>query len=440
MSSILRSNQEYPWWFIIKPPKDKEIEIEALIDHGNKRVQYLVEYSQLKADSKFNNSNLSNQLLDKYFPGLSNNSNETSKEHFFFGHWFLRISATFSGRIESWLLEIEGDLFETFFNKLGLNEKLEIFQLLAESEKKVTYAKVIQNDIFIPNELISADNLAVHWSLVPYLVSQKKGALFNGYMVAPFHIFNKSVKKLFEKKLKNIIILLKRNDQFVSFFETNMLIQNEIKDLEKNLVNYSKYDTTNLFFDEEDIIGINLFDKLELFPPCMRFLVQDMKKMGYIKHNYRFQLGLFLKRIGMDVDSQLRFWYNLAVDNIGISFDQFVKRAGYIIRHIYGLEGSKTDYEVPRCKKIKTDYFCLFSHINTEELKNLLPKMYSIKSESKKNLMNELFDLSRQHRDTEACSKTFQVLFNKNIRINHPLYWMRSSYNISKRNIDRDKD
>ena len=164
----------------------------------------------------------------------------------------------------------------------------------------------------------------------------------------------------------------------------------------------------------------------------MKFLIIDVKQNGYIKHNYRFQLGLFLKKIGMDVNTQLHFWFDLAVDNVGLTFEQFDKRAGYLIRHIYGLEGSKTDYEVPKCKKIMTDYFCPFTHINPKELGVILPTLYDNEALKNKNNINQIIQFSINHRATDACSSTFTSMFNQNKRIYHPLQWTKSVLEIKK--------
>ena len=283
MSLNLSNELNFPWWFILKDPPNKEIEIEELIDFGRIRIEFLKEFSKLKSDISNKNQYLINNLIESYYPNYSEQSTmDIIREKYFLSHYFLRICSAFSGRIESWILETEGDLFETLFRKINIQEKLTIFQLLAGSEKKVVFVKLLQSDdIYIPNELISADNLAVHWTLVPYLVSNKKGALINGYVIAPFHVFYKSVKKLFEKKLKLSISNLQENDRFTAFFGSNTLIINEIKNIEKDLTNVSNFTTSNLFFNEGEIEGINLFEKIELFPPCMRYLIQEVKETGY---------------------------------------------------------------------------------------------------------------------------------------------------------------
>jgi DNA primase large subunit len=177
-----------------------------------------------------------------------------------------------------------------------------------------------------------------------------------------------------------------------------------------------------------NLIGKNhISDNMDHYPPCMHYLLQSFKETGYLKHNYRLQVGTFLKRIGMDVETQLRFWYDSSVDNVGISFEAFKKRAGYQIRHLYGLEGSKTDYEVSSCKKNFTDNFCLFAHVNTNELNKILPLMYKSHSFQGLREFNEVINHSLNHRSIDACSKMFTLLFKKGLRVYHPLLWVKNS-------------
>lgn len=429
------SSKNPPWWYILRDPLNKELDIEELINYGTTRFEMLKNYKIDELDRSKETKFSFYEFLNKFYPGIDTPSNQNKNvEKYFLGHWYLRLSAAISNRLESWLVESEGDFFEEVLNIHNVDEQLQIFRLVAESEKWVTEPREIQNEYFIPNELLKNDFWAIHWSLVPDLVSNKKGALYNGYLIGPYTIFQKQIKKLFEKKLRKAIGALKKNDNFLAFIETNKLLKDSIKQFEKNLITTFKDSSAGFFFDSLELEGENLSSDFDLYPPCMKYLIQDVKEHGYIKHNYRFQLGLFLKKIGMDVQSQLHFWYELAVDNVGLTFDQFDKRAGYLIRHIYGMEGSKTDYEVPKCKKIMTDYFCPFTHINPKDLEALLPGLYASDQLKNKQNLDQIIQYSINHRATDACSTTFRLLFNQNKRIYHPIQWTKSSYEAKEKN------
>ncbi len=431
------SSENPPWWYILRDPMNKELDIDDLIEYGKTRFEMLKNYKINESDSTKGNKFSFYEFLNQFYPGIDINSRQTSNiEIYFLGHWYLRLSAAISNRLESWLVESEGDFFEEILNIHNVEEQLQIFRLVAESEKWVTEPKEIQNEFDIPNELVKNDFWAIQWSLVPDLISNKKGALYDGYLIGPYTIFQKQIKKLFEKKLRKAIGSLKKNQNFLAFIETNKTLTNSIKELEKNLITVFKDSSTGYFLDSLELSGENLSSDFDLYPPCMKFLIQDVKEHGYIKHNFRFQLGLFLKKIGMDVNTQLHFWFDLAVDNVGLTFDQFDKRAGYLIRHIYGMEGSKTDYEVPKCKKIMTDYFCPFTHINPRDLEVILPTLYNSDALKDKTKTNQIIQYSVNHRATDACSTTFQLLFNFNRRIYHPLQWTKSSYEAKAKNTE----
>ena len=437
MSDLIFFNKP-PWWHVLKNPPDKEFEIQELIDSGYKRIGLFKKLKEIENSStKVNSSNYG--IFEEFYPGILNKQQgDVQEENYFLGHWFLRMASANSNRIESWLIESEGDLFENLYVSLNSNEQISLFRYISESEKMIAETITLQNEIYIPSEFIKYNYWAIHWTLVPDMVSNKAAALYSGYVIGPSSIFHKQLKKLFEKKLRNNINFLKKNERFLSFAELNKDFSKAVKDIEKEISNTFSNSKSMRYFDQLDVGDLHLTDDLELYPPCMKYLIQDVKNTGYIKHNYRFQLGLFLKKIGMDVNSQLRFWYDLAVDNVGLTFDQFEKRAGYIIRHIYGLEGSKTDYNVPSCKKNMTDYFCLFTHINASDLLIHLPKMYENIIKDKNLDFSQIVDYSQNHRPFEACNNLFNLLYKEKMIIFHPIQWIKSSNKIKSKNQSKE--
>lgn len=62
------------------------------------------------------------------------------------------------------------------------------------------------------------------------------------------------------------------------------------------------------------------------------------------------QLGLFLKGAGLTMEESLIFWrQSFAARTPGEKFD---KEYSYNIRHSYGKEGSRKDYEPHNCRKV----------------------------------------------------------------------------------------
>ncbi|KAK4057127.1 DNA primase subunit pri2 [Microbotryomycetes sp. JL221] len=80
----------------------------------------------------------------------------------------------------------------------------------------------------------------------------------------------------------------------------------------------------------------------ESFPLCMRSLQQTLEESKHLKHNGRQQYNLFLKGIGLSVEEAVAFW---RISFKLISEDKFNKEYRYNIRHGYGLEGSRKNYQ-----------------------------------------------------------------------------------------------
>lgn len=86
------------------------------------------------------------------------------------------------------------------------------------------------------------------------------------------------------------------------------------------------------------------------FPLCMQQLYGSLMTDHHLRHVGRMQLGLFLKGAGLTMEESLIFWrHAFAARTPG---DKFDKEYAYNIRHSYGKEGSRKDYEPHNCRKI----------------------------------------------------------------------------------------
>ena len=166
----------------------------------------------------------------------------------------------------------------------------------------------------------------------------------------------------------------------------------------------------------------------------MSYLSLEFEKSGRLIHIHRLQMGFFLKKIGMSVDDQLHYWFEKSVDNVGKSFNEFQRTSGYQIRHLYGLEGGRKDYEVPKCSTIGTSYFCPFIHLNPEILSEFLKNNILTQKKSQFPSRGELARLISQSASnpTLACTEYFRIIFKKPLswKIVHPMQWTRDASRI----------
>ncbi|WFO75300.1 DNA primase large subunit PriL [Desulfurococcaceae archaeon MEX13E-LK6-19] len=99
--------------------------------------------------------------------------------------------------------------------------------------------------------------------------------------------------------------------------------------------------------DKQPVQGVIDFDA---FPPCMKNLVDQLKRGENLSHQARFTITAFLTRIGMDVDSILELFSNVP------DFNEKIAR--YQIEHIAGLRGSRKQYLPYSCATMKSLGLC----------------------------------------------------------------------------------
>jgi DNA primase large subunit len=166
-----------------------------------------------------------------------------------------------------------------------------------------------------------------------------------------------------------------------------------------------------------------------------------VNNIGYIGHWERFQLGIFLKKTGMNSEDQMQFWFSKAVDNVDMNYQDFKRKAGYIIRHIYGKEGGMIDYEMPSCNTIMSKMYCTFRHkdINfiNEKVKHEVNRFEKNK-ENKLDIGKKVIEASIRVFPQIACAY-FLELSNgvKADKIFHPLMYLKMAGQQSGVVVDR---
>ncbi|BFZ17334.1 hypothetical protein BsWGS_20373 [Bradybaena similaris] len=105
----------------------------------------------------------------------------------------------------------------------------------------------------------------------------------------------------------------------------------------------------------------DLWQHSAMFPPCMANVVKVLQDEHTLKHQDRVQLTLFLKELGLPVNDALLLWkreYSVPTKSSKSKICQHRWQDNerwyiYNIRHLYGLEGSRTNYRAHSCSAIQ---------------------------------------------------------------------------------------
>lgn len=371
------------------------------------------------------------------------------------GRYFLRMAASRDQRLVGWLIEMEGDEFYKRYEVAPFDEKISVLKLLFGEdtvltkeefeevhginlrekfglEEKQVSVKIVEEVEPIDTKRrarrikreTKVDNtgmhriIAIRFEHVPALVKDRRALLFKGWAIAFLAQFRGEVKRAFEDRLRREIIRLgQRVDQDAIM---KARVEAFAKELQKH-VKATTYEPTDL--------GPGAYNQLDYYPPCAYDLRITLSETGYLPHMERVQLGLILKKLGMDVNTQLRFWYEIAVDNVGMSYEQFISKAGYQIKHLYGLVGSGTDYDAPKCDTIISTMYCTFKNRDLTSLRQVILNRFegNISKEILEQKIALIINEAHAGRYQRACSHYLSLITGYELKrpIVHPLQFFK---------------
>ena len=426
-------DEHLPEWFLLKNFPGLEIDIEHWLEFAEKRTELF-----LRENVDHQTPNITEQVTQEIA-----------------GHLLLRLAASKNPRLASWLVEKEGDLFAFRYRNATIDQKLIIAKRLlkpynirkVEDLEPIIGKKVIEQfelnrqkqfkrkkkvrgksrtgkptirTITEPTPLRDATQVGFHFSCVPDIISERKTFLYRGWAIAPMFVFHLSVKRAYETQLRILI------QESVEKLNLDKRVANLADRLAKQMETIV-HTPEQLELDGE-FSGSTIYKRYDLFPLCSRDLIAKLRSKGHLSHNANLQLGFFLKTLGMPMDEQMLFWYENSVDNVGRTFEQFERKVGYLIRHIYGQVGRKIDYKAPKCRTIMQRYHCPFMHRSSEDIEVLIRDLIGEEPLiNNKESLSKIKELVTTRRASSACSLVFLLKFGQELGIWHPVQYVREA-------------
>ncbi|DBA04027.1 TPA: hypothetical protein N0F65_009374 [Lagenidium giganteum] len=148
------------------------------------------------------------------------------------------------------------------------------------------------------------------------------------------------------------------------------------------------------------------------FPLCMKHLHHKLRSNNHLKYDGRVQYRMFLKGLGLSAQENLEFWRSAFTKIMATS--KFEKEYAYNIRHSYGLEGARKDYEPLNCQQIVSGgaprngqyHGCPFNHWGTYFLRAQLANDQRISHGALDHILRSASSGNPQ----EACRRYFDAL------------------------------
>ena len=169
----------------------------------------------------------------------------------------------------------------------------------------------------------------------------------------------------------------------------------------------------------------------ESAPLCMRRSFAVLKEAHHLKHGGRWQLGLFLKGIGVSMHDALAFWQREFMQG-GTTPDAFHRDYEYNIKHQYGQAGSNKNYRPLSCQTViaaRSDTTCAtgcpFKTCASARLKGILNQMkvpLTVVTEAVRDAENKNYQL--------ACGKVYKGLHGEQLLdevVTHPNQYFAES-------------
>ncbi len=259
--------------------------------------------------------------------------------------WALRKLADYeSKRTFNYLLNENDSMIAAIARKLGVG-----LELLTSETNKCGYRVVIGEDPRSGMELVECYQFRVkiptYLKLTSKLFTDPKWKLVNRLVRDGYVYLNKrDAARILEDAVKEYIANIKLDADEISNPKLGEAIQ-EIRRVIRDVRGFTSDEALKL---REELKGEIRED---LFPPCIKSIMDVLLKGEHLTHHQRFALATFLLNIGASVD------YVLDLMKHTPDFNERIAR--YQVEHLAGLRGSRKKYSAYSCEKMKTLGMCV---------------------------------------------------------------------------------
>ncbi|MEM1596785.1 MAG: DNA primase, partial [Desulfurococcaceae archaeon] len=261
-----------------------------------------------------------------------------------------RIALAYSKTASKIMDKEKNEALVAIANKLGLSVKFNtkgfprIPWITGEKQNaKITFT-TCQFSLPIKDYLLIVSQRLLHdpsYALVNHVVS-------GGYV----HLDRNTFKRLLEEYIYfNIMLRINEaeppdNPDFISLVDSvkPIIASYYEKIIEKTMI-HGEIDAR-----KEDLIVSDKLIMDDLFPPCIKKIIDSINSGGNPSHVERFNLAAFMGHIGLDVDEILEYFKKTPDYNERI--------ARYQIEHILGIRGSRKKYKPYNCENLKAYNLC----------------------------------------------------------------------------------
>ncbi|XP_011632163.1 DNA primase large subunit-like isoform X2 [Pogonomyrmex barbatus] len=347
-------------------------------------------------------------------------------------HFVLRSAVAFNALKKRWFFKQEARLFKWRFSSLdskGIKQFMSInnlnFTLISESEKEDIREYLQMSSPYV-SDIDNIQFYRVSFVHTTNLIKKRKVFIKEGDAFVP----EEEMAFVFVSYFKRILVSSFENAREA---RANLYDDERLTQIFAYLENNIHTESTVLVQDLEiqQYVSLDNLDKLAetSYPLCMRVLHKALRKNHHLTHGGRIQYCLFLKGIGLSLSDAIIFWKNefiKVMDEI-----RFNKEHSYNIRFIFGLEGSRRDYQPYTCLRIMEsivgprDYHgCPFKHMLHDILEDELMDC-GFDALERSAIMN----LSKDGQYSAACNKYYEIKHNclNDTLFKHPNIYFNNS-------------